>query len=138
MKKIIIILIVLLPFLAFTQNFSESFDKVQTLAWINNKAIKTDANFYNLSSLKTKCTFTKNYFDKNASATYKFDLADVNFSVSGKNVRITCKTGSCIEYIYKTPTTAETKNINSLDLESAGNVNELYKAFITLKKRVGL
>ncbi|HPD64647.1 MAG TPA: hypothetical protein P5050_04550 [Bacteroidia bacterium] len=138
MKKIIVFSALMIPFLLFAQGFNESFDKVKTIEWINNKAIKTNANFYNLSSLKTKCTYTENFFDKNSAATYNFDLANVTFSVSGKNVKIACKSGSCIEYSFTTPTTNEKKNISSFELQAAGNVNDLYKAFLTLRKRVGL
>jgi len=135
--KSLVFLLIFFPALLFSQDFSESFDKIQTLAWIN-KNIKTTANNYNFSSLKTNCTFSENFFDKNSSAVYKFDLANVNINIVGKSIRFSCKNGSCIEYSFKSPTATETKKINSFDMQAAGNVNELYRAFLTLKKRVGL
>jgi len=137
MKKLLFLCVLLTPYLLFSQGFSEGFDKVQTIAWIN-KNIKTTANNYNLSSLQTKCTFTENFYDKNSSAVYKFDLANINVSIVGKAVRLSCKTGDCIEYSFKTPTGTETKKIKYLDLTASESVNDLYKAFLTLKKRVGL
>jgi len=137
MKKFTVLLVFLLPVMAFSQEFSESFDKIQTLAWIN-KNIKTSANAYNLSSLQTKCTYNENFFDKNSSATYKFDLVNINVSVVGKSVRLSCKTGDCIEYTFKSPGSTETKKLKYFDLPASGNVNDLYRALLQLKKRVGI
>lgn len=138
MRKIFVIFLLFVPVMMFAQGFDESFDKVKTVAWINSKNIKPAGNTYNLSSLKTIATYTENYFDKNSSATWKFDLAQVKITTSGKKVVLTCSSGTCIEYSFSSPTGIETKKLGVLELEATTSVNDLYKAMITLCKRVGL
>ena len=138
MKKILALFILIFPLLVFAQGFDESFDKVKTISWINSKNIKPAGNTYNLSSLKTNVTYTENFFDKNSTASWKLNLADVKISTSGKNLVLTCTKDGCIEYSFSSPTGTETKKINSLELEATNSVNDLYKAMTTLVKRVGL
>lgn len=137
MKKLIIVLVFLIPLMIQAQDFSESFDKIQTLAWIN-KNIKPSGNNCNLRSLKTVATFAENFYDKNAAASSTFDLAKVKFSVVGKKVRISCLSGSCISYSYKSAGNEEIKQLNYMDLEAKNSVSQLLHALNHLQKRVGL
>ena len=137
MKKYFIVFALLMPLFIYSQDFSESFDKTQTLSWIS-KNIKPTGNTSSMRSLKTQVTYTENFFDKNGAAIYSFDLAKVSFSIVGKKVRINCSSGSCISYTYKSAGNRDVKNLSSFDLEAKNSVSQLNQALNHLKRRVGL
>lgn len=124
------------PLYIFSQEFSSSFTKVETLRFIN-KNIKPKGNTGALTSVSTKMDYSENYYDARGIAHYKFDYRSIKITKLGSKVRLSCKSGSCIEYDYKDRVKEETKTLKYLDFE-AKSVTELYKAFLHLKKVLGL
>lgn len=138
MKRIVIFLLVSVPWMISAQDFSESMNKVETIKFINQHIVP-EGNMANLSSLQTKVNYSNNYFDVYGKGQYDFDLRNITFSVKGGKVRLNCISGSCIKYRYKEPEKEESKNLTYLDFTPKDtDVITLYKAFVHLKKQVGL
>jgi hypothetical protein len=138
MKKLIIALFLVFPFIINAQDFSESMNKVETIKFINQHIVP-EGNMANLSSLQTKVNFSNNYFDVYGKSQYDFDLRYIKFSIVSGKVRMSCTSGNCISYSYNEPEKEESKSLSSLDFTPKDtDVNTLYKAFVHLKKQVGL
>ncbi|MEA3496036.1 MAG: hypothetical protein U9R42_08375 [Bacteroidota bacterium] len=136
MKKLLLFLFMIIPIFCFSQNFSNSFTKVETVSFIT-KIIKPKGNTGSLSSVGTKVSYTENYYDITTRIKYDLNLADVKIKKSVSKVVLECKSGKCILKNTASHDKKEEEHISSLEFNT-DSPTELYKAFLHLKTVVGL
>lgn len=137
MKKLALICIIIgMASLVHAQELSASMDKVETLKFINS-ILKPEGNLCNLSSISTKLNYTENFFSLATRKVWDLDLRQVNIVAISSGVTLKCKTGNCIQYTFSSPEKEEKTQVSELVLKS-DRPADLYKAFVQLKRRVGL